>query len=81
MKSKSKNKTFEEHLKIAKDIVNNLESGDCSLDEMLNLYQEGIESLKACSKKLSIFEEKIKVIKKQDDEIEFDDLIWRLEYL
>ena len=75
MKSKNKNKTFEEHLKTAKDIVGKLESGDCNLDEMLNLYQEGIESLKICSKKLSSFEEKVKVIKKQDNDIEFDDLI------
>ena len=74
MKSKTKNKTFEEHLKVAKDIVGKLETGDCSLDEMLSLYEEGVQSLKVCSKKLSAFEEKIKVIKKQDNNIEFDDL-------
>ena len=51
MKSKKINKTFEEHLKAAKDIVGKLESGDCSLDEMLRLYEEGVESLKICSKK------------------------------
>ena len=27
-----------------------LESGDCSLDEMLNLYEQGVNSLKICSK-------------------------------
>ena len=75
MKSKKNNKTFEEHLKAAKDIVGKLESGDCSLDEMLRLYEEGVESLKICSKKLSSFEEKIKVIKKEENNIEFDDLV------
>ena len=74
MKSNNKNKTFEEHLEIAKKIVYKLESGDCSLDEMLNLYQEGIESLKICGKKLSSFEEKIKVIRKLDENLDFDDL-------
>ena len=75
MKSKKNNKTFEEHLKAAKDIVGKLESGDCSLDEMLRLYEEGVESLKICSKKLSSFEEKIKVIKKEENNIEFDDIV------
>ena len=75
MKSKKNNKTFEEHLKAAKDIVGKLESGDCSLDEMLRLYEEGVESLKICSKKLSSFEEKIKEIKNEENNIEFDDIV------
>ena len=74
MKSKKKNKSFEEHLKIAKDVVSKLESGDCTLDDMLNLYQEGVESLKICNEKLTSFEEKVKLIKKDDKKISFDDL-------
>ena len=74
MKLKNEEKTFEEHLEIAKEIVHKLESGDCNLDEMLTLYEEGVESLKICNKKLSTFEEKIKVIRKNDKNLSFDDL-------
>ncbi len=74
MKSKNKDKTFEEHLKIAKDVVSKLESGDCTLDDMLNLYQEGIESLKICNEKLASFEEKVKLIRKDDEKLSYDDL-------
>ena len=56
MKKKIKDIKFEDHLKHAKEIVEKLESGDCSLDEMLNLYEQGVNSLKICSKQLSEFE-------------------------
>ena len=75
MKKKIKDIKFEDHLKHAKEIVEKLESGDCSLDEMLNLYEQGVNSLKICSKQLSEFEGKIKIIKKDvKKNIKFDDL-------
>ena len=72
---KQKIENFEDNLKKAKEIVQKLEIGDCSLDDMLNLYEEGIDCLKNCNKKLNEFEEKIKVIKKDiDGNLKYDDL-------
>ena len=64
-KQKEKNSlSFEEHLVRAKDIIQKLESGDCTLDEMLDIYKEGVDSLNHCSSKLNEFEKKIEIIKK-----------------
>tara|TARA_Y100001968_G_scaffold250046_1_gene235034 strand:- start:320 stop:541 length:222 start_codon:yes stop_codon:yes gene_type:complete len=67
-----KNKTletlsFEEHLDNAKQIIQKLESGNCNLDEMLKMYEEGISSLNFCSKKLNEFEEKIQIINNKNN--------------
>ena len=59
--------SFEEHLDNAKQIIQKLESGNCNLDDMLKIYEEGVSSLNFCSKKLNEFEEKIKIIKKNND--------------
>ena len=64
---KNNNLTFEEHLESAKCIIEKLETGKCNLDEMLNLYEDAVESIKFCNEKLSDFENKIKIIKKQSD--------------
>ena len=67
-----KNKTLEtlsveEHLDNAKQIIQKLESGNCNLDEMLKMYEEGISSLNFCSKKLNEFEEKIQIINNKNN--------------
>ena len=61
--SKKDSISFEKHLKNAKNIVQKLESSDCTLDEMLILYENGIKSLKFCNQKLTEFEDKINIIK------------------
>ena len=61
--NKSKDLSFEEHLDRAKDIITNLESGNCNLDELLSKYKNGVESLNYCTEKLNEFEDKIKIIK------------------
>ena len=78
-KEKEKNNlSFEEHLVKAKDIIQKLESGDCTLDEMLESYKEGIESLNYCNKKLNEFEEKIEIIKNQTPaDLKVDDKDWK----
>ena len=76
MKKRRKNSelTFEEHLDTAKGIIEKLESGECHLDEMLNLYENAVQSIKYCNEKLTAFEDKIKVInKKSDDTYELDE--------
>jgi len=61
------NLSFEEHLDNAKEIIRKLETGNCNLDEMLKIYEEGVSSLSFCSKKLNEFEEKIEIIKRDHD--------------
>ena len=77
-KTKTKNNlSFEEHLEKAKEIIQKLESGNCNLDDMLRMYENGVSSLNFCSKKLNEFEEKIKIIKRNnDDSIEIKDIEW-----
>ena len=75
-KQKEKNNlSFEEHLVKAKDIIQKLESGNCTLDEMLGMYKEGVDSLSHCSSKLNDFEKKIEIIKKDSlNETEVKDI-------
>ena len=75
-KTKTKNNlSFEEHLEKAKEIIQKLESGNCNLDDMLKMYENGVSSLNFCSEKLNEFEEKIKIIRKQNsDSTEIKDL-------
>ncbi len=39
-----------------------LEDGDCTLDEMLSLYEKGIKSVEYCNSKLAEFEDKVRII-------------------
>ena len=59
--------SFEEHLIKTKEIVGKLESGECNLDELLILYEDGLKSLKFCNERLNDFEDKIEIIKQNLD--------------
>lgn len=59
-----KNISFEENLKELEDIVKKLEGGDVSLDEMLNLFEQGIARTKECNKQLKEAEQKISILVK-----------------
>lgn len=48
----SKNKNFEQTLARLEDIVKKMESGNISLDESIEIYQEGITLSKQCSSML-----------------------------
>lgn len=45
--------TFEEALTSLEEIAKKLESGKCSLDESVSLYEEAIKLSKECSEKLN----------------------------
>ena len=49
---------FEDGLKRLEKIVEELESGNISLDDSLEKYEEGITLSKACSRKLEIARKK-----------------------
>ena len=58
---------FEENLKELEMVVKKLESGDASLDEMLELFERGIKLTKSCTELLDGAEQKINVLIKDAD--------------
>lgn len=54
--------TFEEAVSELEGIVQNLESGNLSLDESISIFQRGMELSNLCSKKLDSAEKKINVL-------------------
>lgn len=47
---------FEEAMQKLSGIVEKLESGEGSLDEMIRLYEEGMKLVKTCEKQLDAYE-------------------------
>lgn len=57
---------FEKAMERLEQIVNDLESGDLSLDESIKVFEEGVELSKKCYEKLSKAELKVKQLIKTD---------------
>lgn len=55
-------KKFEEAMKRLEDIVQNLESGDLSLEDALQVFEEGMKLAGFCSKKLEEAEQKVTML-------------------
>lgn len=53
---------FETALKKLEGIVQNLESGELSLEDALKQYEEGVRMADACAKRLSEAEKRIEVL-------------------
>lgn len=47
---------FEEAMQKLSEIVEKLESGEGSLEEMIRLYEEGMSMVKACENQLDAYE-------------------------
>jgi exodeoxyribonuclease VII small subunit len=58
----NKNKNFEQTLARLEEIVKKMESGNISLDESIEIYQEGITLSKQCSSMLEEAEGKVMAI-------------------
>lgn len=59
--------TFEESMKKLEKIVEDLESGDLTLDKALKKFEEGVKLSKFCSDKLEETEKKITLLLKDPD--------------
>jgi exodeoxyribonuclease VII small subunit len=59
--------SFEESLKRLEKIVDSLERGEVTIDEALDLYEEGMKLSKSCAEKLKIAEMRIKKLTKEMD--------------
>lgn len=64
----AKKKTFEQALKELEDIVNEMESGELSLEEAVKKYELGIKKSKFCMNLLDKTERKIAVLTKDDED-------------
>ena len=62
----AKKQTFEEAMEKLEQIVQDLESGEPSLDAAIQKFEEGTKLSKFCSAKLDEMEKKISVLSKND---------------
>ena len=68
-----KEKTFEEAMKRLDIIVNQLEKGESSLDESLQLFEEGLELATVCDQQLKNFDQKLQeVLQKHQKEDSYE---------
>lgn len=75
LKKAQQKHSFEDSLKRLEAIVESLEQGDVSLDEAIELYEEGIRLSKECGEKLKATELRIKKLTKDiNGQFELTDL-------
>ena len=60
-------KNFEESMDRLEQIVSTLEKGDASLEQALNLFEEGTKLAKSCAKQLDNAEQKVVKLTKGPD--------------
>ncbi|MBE9580791.1 MAG: exodeoxyribonuclease VII small subunit [Proteobacteria bacterium] len=59
--------TFENAMKRLENIVQDLESGDLSLEEALKKFQEGMKLSKFCSDKLDESEKRVSILLRDEE--------------
>ncbi|MBQ2654555.1 MAG: exodeoxyribonuclease VII small subunit [Methanobrevibacter sp.] len=64
------NLSFEESLEKLEEIVNKLESGDVPLDDAIDEFNNAMQLVKICEKKLSAAEESIAKIVQDNGQVE-----------
>ncbi|MDG2060261.1 MAG: exodeoxyribonuclease VII small subunit [SAR86 cluster bacterium] len=67
--TEKKNNNFETALDELEDIVDQLESGDLSLEESLKSFEKGIKLTRQCQKQLSEAELKVQKLIEENGEI------------
>lgn len=75
MTVKKKSVNFESALERLEEITGQLESGEASLEQSIELYTEGLQLAKDCHQKLDAAEKKIKIITEKNNipvEAEFE---------
>ncbi len=61
---------FEEALERLEEIVKKMESGDMTLEESLESFEEGVKLSRFCAKKLDKAERRVEILLKNEDELE-----------
>jgi exodeoxyribonuclease VII small subunit len=63
---RKKQASFEDALKRLEEIVQQMESGDLTLEESLGLFEEGVRLTRVCSQRLDEAEKKIELLTKDE---------------
>jgi len=64
--SPKKEEKFEDTLERLQGLVRELESGDCSLEDSIKKFEEGMALARGCQDRLSQAEQKIEILLKAD---------------
>jgi exodeoxyribonuclease VII small subunit len=67
LKTDPSNKNFESALQELESVVEQLESGDLSLEDSLAAFEKGVGLVKYCNQKLTEVEEKVEVLLKDNE--------------
>ncbi len=70
---KMKNLTFEQSLTELETIVQNLEQGELSLEESINLFERGLALSKISQDKLQEAEQKVKILLHENGQAQLSD--------
>lgn len=70
MSKKIEPKSYESAVKQLQVIIDQIEESEISLEQMMELYEQGKELVVYCEKQLNKFEEKIQVINLKNQEKE-----------
>ncbi len=70
---------FEEGLRRLEEIVNRLESGEASLEEAINLYEEGIKLARALKEKLEEIELRVEKLMETESGFKTEEFKHRTE--
>lgn len=62
-----KTQNFEKAMKRLEEIGQSLDTGDIALEESIKLYEEGIELIEFCQKKLAEAEKKVKKLSRNSE--------------
>ena len=65
----NKEVSFESSMLSLEKVIKKLESGSTSLDEMVELYEQGIKLTHACKSKLAVAEERITTLVNEKNEL------------
>ena len=71
MSTNTQEHTLEQLFEQLDGIVEKLESGDASLEESFQLYQEGMKMLKSCSDKIDHVEKQVLIMEESGEIHEF----------
>jgi exodeoxyribonuclease VII small subunit len=63
---RKKQEAFEDALKRLEEIVQQMESGDLTLENSLGLFEEGVRLTRVCSQRLDEAEKKIELLTKDE---------------
>lgn len=64
--SAKKEEKFEVTLERLQGLVRELESGDCSLEDSIKKFEEGMVLARSCQERLNLAEQKIEILLKAD---------------